>query len=75
MMDVLAYQDKEKAKDKYSGVVMIEFPRKGQYALALVTGVTPRRIQGISPTASSMCTCRLRRIRPPATCCLCRSAN
>ena len=48
MMDVLAYQDKEKAKDKYSGVVMIEFPRKGQYALALVTGVTPGEVQGIS---------------------------
>ena len=38
MMDVLSFQDKE--KEKYSRVVMIEFPRKGQYALALVTGVT-----------------------------------
>jgi uncharacterized membrane protein len=48
MMDVLAYQDKETDKEKYRGVVMIEFPRKGQYALALVTGVTPGEIQGIS---------------------------
>jgi len=48
MMDVLAYQDKEKGNDKYSGVVVIEFPRKGQYALALVTGVTPGEVQGIS---------------------------
>jgi uncharacterized membrane protein len=34
---------------KYSRVVMIEFPRKGQYALALVTGVTPGEVQDISP--------------------------
>ena len=48
MMDVLSFQDKEKGKEKYSGVVMIEFPRKGQYALALVTGVTPGEVQEIS---------------------------
>ena len=35
-------------KEKYSRVVMIEFPRKGQYALALVTGVTPGEVQEIS---------------------------
>jgi len=46
MMDVLSFQDKE--KEKYSRVVMIEFPRKGQYALALVTGVTPGEIQDVS---------------------------
>jgi uncharacterized membrane protein len=48
MMDVLSSQDKEKGKDKYSRVVMIEFPRKGQYALALVTGVTPGEVQEVS---------------------------
>jgi len=48
MMDVLSFQDKEKGGEKYSGVVMIEFPRKGQYALALVTGVTPGEVQQIS---------------------------
>jgi len=48
MMDVLAFQDKEKGADKYRGVVMIEFPRKGQYALALVTGVTPGEVQSVS---------------------------
>ena len=46
MMDVLSFEDKE--KEKYSSVVMIEFPRKGQYALALVTGVTPGEIQDVS---------------------------
>ena len=48
MMDVLSFQEKEKGKEKYSRVVMIEFPRKGQYALALVTGVTPGEVQAIS---------------------------
>jgi uncharacterized membrane protein len=48
MMDVISTHDKEKGKDKYSRVVMIEFPRKGQYALALVTGVTPGEVQEIS---------------------------
>ena len=48
MMDVLSFQDKAKGREKYSGVVMIEFPRKGQYALALVTGVTPGEVQQIS---------------------------
>jgi uncharacterized membrane protein len=49
MMDVLAFQDKAGETRKYSRVVMIEFPRKGQYALALVTGVTPGEVQDISP--------------------------
>src|SRR5437870_3848903 len=44
MMDVLSHQEKEEGNEKYSRVVMIEFPRKGQYALALVTGVTPGEI-------------------------------
>jgi len=48
MMDVLSFQDKAKGREKYSGVVMIEFPRKGQYALALVTGVTPGEVQQVS---------------------------
>ncbi len=48
MMDVLSFQDKTQGKEKYSRVVMIEFPRKGQYALALVTGVTPGEVQDIS---------------------------
>jgi uncharacterized membrane protein len=47
MMDVLSHHEKEKG-EKYSRVVMIEFPRRGQYALALVTGVTPGEIQDIS---------------------------
>lgn len=48
MMDVLSFQDAGSGKEKYSRVVMIEFPRKGQYALALVTGVTPGEVQEIS---------------------------
>jgi len=48
MMDVLSFQDQNKGAAKYSRVVMIEFPRKGQYALALVTGVTPGEVQEIS---------------------------
>lgn len=48
MMDVLSFQDSGTGKAKYSRVVMIEFPRKGQYALALVTGVTPGEVQDIS---------------------------
>lgn len=49
MMDVLSFQEKTAGARKYSRVVMIEFPRKGQYALALVTGVTPGEVQNISP--------------------------
>jgi len=49
MMDVLSFQEKTTGAQKYSRVVMIEFPRKGQYALALVTGVTPGEVQDISP--------------------------
>jgi uncharacterized membrane protein len=48
MMDVLSFQDQGKGAAQYSRVVMIEFPRKGQYALALVTGVTPGEVQEIS---------------------------
>ena len=48
MMDVLSFQDQNKGAAHYSRVVMIEFPRKGQYALALVTGVTPGEVQDIS---------------------------
>jgi uncharacterized membrane protein len=49
MMDVLSFKDRTGVVTKYSRVVMIEFPRKGQYALALVTGVTPGEVQDISP--------------------------
>ena len=49
MMDVLSFKDRTGVTTKYSRVVMIEFPRKGQYALALVTGVTPGEVQDISP--------------------------
>jgi len=49
MMDVLSFQEKNAEARHYSRVVMIEFPRKGQYALALVTGVTPGEVQDISP--------------------------
>jgi uncharacterized membrane protein len=48
MMDVLSFQDKDPRKEKFSRVVRIEFPRKSQYALALVTGVTPGEVQDIS---------------------------
>src|SRR2546430_13331486 len=48
MMDVLSFQDQNKGAAHYSRVVMIEFPRKGQYALALVTGVTAGEVQDIS---------------------------
>src|SRR5206468_10428444 len=53
MMDVLSFQDQEKSAAKYSRAVMIEFTRKSQYALALVTGVTPGEVQEIS-TARAM---------------------
>ena len=49
MMDVLSFKDRTGETAKYSRVVMIEFPRKGQYALALVTGITPGEVQDISP--------------------------
>lgn len=49
MVDVLSFQEHNEETQKYSRVVMIEFPRKGQYALALVTGVTPGEVQDISP--------------------------
>ena len=49
MMDILSFKDTTGGTTKYSRVVMIEFPRKGQYALALVTGVTPGEVQDISP--------------------------
>ncbi len=49
MMDVLSFQEHNAETRTYSRVVMIEFPRKGQYALALVTGVTPGEVQDISP--------------------------
>jgi uncharacterized membrane protein len=49
MMDVLSFKDRTGETTKYSRVVMIEFPRKGQYALALVTGITPGEVQDISP--------------------------
>jgi len=49
MMDALSSQGQDGETRTYSRVVMIEFPRKGQYALALVTGVTPGDVQDISP--------------------------
>src|SRR5260370_5119795 len=48
MMDVLSFQDQDRGAAKYSRVVMIEFPRKGQYALARVTAVPCGDARGVT---------------------------
>lgn len=36
-------------REQFSRVVLVEFPRKGQYSIAFVTGVTKGEIQEITP--------------------------
>jgi len=45
MMDILSFQQRE----KYDKVVMIQFPKDGNYALAFVTGETREEIQSLTP--------------------------
>lgn len=45
MMDILSFQQRE----KYNKVVMIQFPKDGNYALAFVTGETREEIQSLAP--------------------------
>jgi uncharacterized membrane protein len=44
VVDTVSLQGKE----NFRRVVLIEFPRKGQYSLAFVTGVTPGEIQEVT---------------------------
>jgi uncharacterized membrane protein len=44
VVDTLSIQGKE----KFNRVVLIEFPRKGQYSIAFVTGVTKGEIQELT---------------------------
>ncbi len=44
IVDTLSIQ----GKDKFNRVVLIEFPRKGQYSIAFVTGVTKGEIQELT---------------------------
>ena len=44
VMDTISIQNKE----QFNRVVLIEFPRKGQYSIAFVTGVTKGEIQRIT---------------------------
>jgi uncharacterized membrane protein len=36
-------------REQFSRVVLVEFPRKGQYSIAFVTGITKGEIQRITP--------------------------
>jgi len=45
MMDILSFKQRE----KYDKVVMIQFPKDGNYALAFVTGETRKEIQCLTP--------------------------
>jgi len=45
MMDILSFTERE----KYTRVVLIQFPKNGHYCFAFVTGVTRGEIQDISP--------------------------
>lgn len=47
VVDVVSLQGK--GKENFSRVVLIEFPRKGQYSIAFVTGVTGGEVQRITP--------------------------
>jgi uncharacterized membrane protein len=44
MMDILSFTDRE----KYNRVVLIQFPKDGQYCFAFVTGMTKGEIQNLS---------------------------
>ncbi len=45
MMDILSFKQRE----KYDKVVMIQFPKNGNYCLAFVTGETRTEIQNLAP--------------------------
>ncbi|MFZ5877698.1 MAG: DUF502 domain-containing protein [Nitrospirota bacterium] len=45
VMDTLSIHNRE----QFSRVVLVEFPRKGQYSIAFVTGITKGEIQRITP--------------------------
>lgn len=45
MMDILSF----KQRDKYDKVVMIQFPKDGNYVLAFVTGETRDEVQELAP--------------------------
>ena len=45
MMDILSFKQRE----KYDKVVMIQFPKNGNYCLAFVTGETREEIQSLAP--------------------------
>lgn len=45
MMDILSF----KQRDKYNKVVMIQFPKDGNYVLAFVTGETRDEVQELAP--------------------------
>lgn len=45
MMDILSFQQ----RDKYNKVVMIQFPKDGNYCLAFVTGETQDAVQSLAP--------------------------
>lgn len=45
MMDILSFKQRE----KYDKVVMIQFPKNGNYCLAFVTGETREEIQKLAP--------------------------
>ncbi len=44
MMDILSFQQRE----KYNKVVMIQFPKDGNYCLAFVTGETKEEVQALA---------------------------
>jgi len=45
MMDILSFKQRE----KYNKVVMIQFPKDGNYVLAFVTGETREEVQSLAP--------------------------
>lgn len=45
VVDTFSIQNRE----QFSRVVLVEFPRKGQYSIAFVTGITKGEIQEITP--------------------------
>jgi uncharacterized membrane protein len=49
MMDILSFKQRE----KYDKVVMIQFPKNGNYCLAFVTGETREEIQCLAPEPTS----------------------
>jgi len=46
MMDILSFTE----RDKYNRVVLIQFPKDGNYCFAFVTGMTRGEVQTLSPS-------------------------